>query len=225
MKTRITELFGIQYPIIQGGMVWASGWQLVTAVSNAGGLGLLGSGSMSSEELRAQIRQCKAHTVKPFGVNVPIMYEKAVYLIQKGKAFVDDLTAEEIREYRGDFTTPGKESPYRNRPIEENLALFHQMNTPEAVEGSMVLRAKLDMANDNMHFRDPIIYRIIQTPHHRTGTKWHCYPMYDFAHGQSDYFEGVTHSICTLEFVPHRPLYDKLVDFLKSKTQQQPTHI
>ena len=89
------------------------------------------------------------------------------------------------------------------------------MNTPEAVEGSMVLRAKLDMANDNMHFRDPIIYRIIQTPHHRTGTKWHCYPMYDFAHGQSDYFEGVTHSICTLEFVPHRPLYDKFIDFLK----------
>ncbi len=89
------------------------------------------------------------------------------------------------------------------------------MNTPEAVEGSMVLRAKLDMSNPNMHFRDPIIYRIIRTPHHRTGTKWHAYPMYDFAHGQSDYFEGVTHSICTLEFVPHRPLYDKFVDYLK----------
>ena len=89
------------------------------------------------------------------------------------------------------------------------------MNTAEAVEGSMVLRAKLDMANPNMHFRDPIMYRIIQIPHHRTGTKWHCYPMYDFAHGQSDYFEGVTHSICTLEFVPHRPLYDKFIDFLK----------
>lgn len=109
----------------------------------------------------------------------------------------------------------GVPSPYRDRPVEESLELFNKMNTAEAVEGSMVLRAKLDMANPNMHFRDPIIYRIIHTPHHRTGTKWHCYPMYDFAHGQSDYFEGVTHSICTLEFVPHRPLYDKLIDFLK----------
>ena len=106
-------------------------------------------------------------------------------------------------------------SPYRDRPVEESLELFKQMNTPEAVEGSMVLRAKLDMANPNMHFRDPIIYRIIHTPHHRTGTKWNAYPMYDFAHGQSDFFEGVTHSICTLEFVPHRPLYDKFIDFLK----------
>ena len=116
---------------------------------------------------------------------------------------------------KGTPTTPGTESPYRHRPVEENLELFNKMNTPEAVEGSMVLRAKLDMSNPNMHFRDPVIYRIIHTPHHRTGTKWHAYPMYDFAHGQSDFFEGVTHSICTLEFVPHRPLYDKLVDFLK----------
>jgi glutaminyl-tRNA synthetase len=99
--------------------------------------------------------------------------------------------------------------------VEESLELFNKMNTPEAVEGSMVLRAKLDMANPNMHFRDPVIYRIIHTPHHRTGTQWHAYPMYDFAHGQSDYFEGVTHSICTLEFVPHRPLYDKFIDLLK----------
>lgn len=139
----------------------------------------------------------------------------AIWLIKKGLAYVDEQNSEAIAQQKGTPTTPGIESPYRNRPIEENLALFHQMNTPEAVEGSMVLRAKLDMANDNMHFRDPIIYRIIQTPHHRTGTKWHCYPMYDFAHGQSDYFEGVTHSICTLEFVPHRPLYDKFIDFLK----------
>ena len=136
-------------------------------------------------------------------------------MIKKGLAYVDEQTAEQIAEQKGTPTTPGTASPYRNRPIEENLALFEKMNTPEAVEGSMVLRAKLDMANPNMHFRDPIIYRIIQIPHHRTGTKWHCYPMYDFAHGQSDYFEGVTHSICTLEFVPHRPLYDKFVDFLK----------
>lgn len=143
------------------------------------------------------------------------LWDFAIWLIKKGLAYVDEQSSEAIAQQKGTPTTPGIESPYRNRPIEENLALFHQMNMPEAVEGSMVLRAKLDMANDNMHFRDPIIYRIIQTPHHRTGTKWHCYPMYDFAHGQSDYFEGVTHSICTLEFVPHRPLYDKFIDFLK----------
>ena len=143
------------------------------------------------------------------------LWDFAIWLIKKGLAYVDEQSSEAIAQQKGTPTTPGIESPYRNRPIEENLALFHQMNTSEAVEGSMVLRAKLDMANDNMHFRDPIIYRIIQTPHHRTGTKWHCYPMYDFAHGQSDYFEGVTHSICTLEFVPHRPLYDKFIDFLK----------
>ena len=143
------------------------------------------------------------------------LWEFAVWMIKKGHAYVDEQTAEEIAAQKGTPTTPGTASPYRDRPIEENLALFEKMNTPEAVEGSMVLRAKLDMANPNMHFRDPIMYRIIQTPHHRTGTKWHAYPMYDFAHGQSDYFEGVTHSICTLEFVPHRPLYDKFVDFLK----------
>ena len=143
------------------------------------------------------------------------LWDFAIWLIKKGLAYVDEQSSEAIAQQKGTPTTPGIESPYRNRLIEENLALFHQMNTSEAVEGSMVLRAKLDMANDNMHFRDPIIYRIIQTPHHRTGTKWHCYPMYDFAHGQSDYFEGVTHSICTLEFVPHRPLYDKFIDFLK----------
>ena len=143
------------------------------------------------------------------------LWDFAIWMIKKGYAYVDEQTSEQIAEQKGTPTTPGVASPYRDRPIEENLELFQKMNTPEAVEGSMVLRAKLDMANPNMHFRDPIMYRIIQTPHHRTGTKWHCYPMYDFAHGQSDYFEGVTHSICTLEFVPHRPLYDKFVDLLK----------
>ena len=149
------------------------------------------------------------------------LWDFAIWLIEKGLAYVDEQTSEQIAEQKGTPTQPGRPSPFRDRPIEENLRLFKQMNTPEAVEGSMVLRAKLDMANPNMHFRDPIIYRIIQIPHHRTGTKWHCYPMYDFAHGQSDYFEGVTHSICTLEFVPHRPLYDKFVDFLQEKDAQQ----
>ena len=148
------------------------------------------------------------------------LWEFAIWLIEKGMAYVDEQTSEQIAEQKGTPTQPGQPSPFRDRPIEENLKLFKQMNTPEAVEGSMVLRAKLDMANPNMHFRDPIIYRIIQIPHHRSGTKWHAYPMYDFAHGQSDYFEGVTHSICTLEFVPHRPLYDKFVDFLQEKEGQ-----
>ena len=143
------------------------------------------------------------------------LWEFAIWMIKKGLAYVDEQTSEEIAKQKGTPTTAGIPSPYRDRPIEENLTLFEKMNTAEAVEGSMVLRAKLDMANPNMHFRDPSMYRIIQIPHHRTGTKWHCYPMYDFAHGQSDYFEGVTHSICTLEFVPHRPLYDKFIDFLK----------
>lgn len=139
----------------------------------------------------------------------------AIWMIQQGHAYVDEQTSEQIAAQKGTPTTPGTPSPYRDRPVEESLRLFNHMNTAKAVEGSMVLRAKLDMANPNMHFRDPVIYRIIQTPHHRTGTQWHCYPMYDFAHGQSDYFEGVTHSICTLEFVPHRPLYNKFIDYLK----------
>ena len=142
-------------------------------------------------------------------------WDFAIWMIENGHAYVDEQTSEQIAQQKGTPTEPGTPSPYRDRPIEENLRLFKHMNTAEAVEGSMVLRAKLDMANPNMHFRDPVIYRIIQTPHHRTGTKWHCYPMYDFAHGQSDYFEGVTHSICTLEFVPHRPLYNKFIDYLK----------
>lgn len=145
------------------------------------------------------------------------LWDFAIWMIKQGKAYIDEQTSEQIAQQKGTPTEPGSPSPYRDRPTEENLRLFEQMNTPEAVEGSMVLRAKLDMANPNMHFRDPIIYRIIHTPHHRTGTKWNAYPMYDFAHGQSDYFEGVTHSICTLEFVPHRPLYDLFIDFLLEK--------
>lgn len=143
------------------------------------------------------------------------LWDFAVWMIKKGLAYIDEQTSEQIAQQKGTPTTPGTASPYRDRPVEESLKLFEQMNTPEAVEGSMVLRAKMDMANPNMHFRDPVMYRIIHTPHHRTGTQWHAYPMYDFAHGQSDFFEGVTHSICTLEFVPHRPLYDKFIDLLK----------
>ena len=144
------------------------------------------------------------------------LWDFAVWMIKEGKAYIDEQSSEMIAEQKGTPTQPGTPSPYRDRPIEENLKLFNKMNTPDVEEGSMVLRAKLDMANPNMHFRDPIMYRIIHTPHHRTGTKWHAYPMYDFAHGQSDFFEGVTHSICTLEFVPHRPLYDKFIDELKA---------
>ena len=143
------------------------------------------------------------------------LWDFAVRLIKEGKAYVDEQTSEEIAQQKGPPTQAGTESPFRNRPIEESLALFEKMNSGELPEGSMVLRAKIDMANPNMHFRDPIIYRIINKEHHRTGTKWKAYPMYDFAHGQSDYFEGVTHSICTLEFVPHRPLYDYFIDELK----------
>ena len=143
------------------------------------------------------------------------LYDFAIRLIEEGKAYVDEQTSEQIAAQKGTPTQPGTESPYRNRPVEESLALFQKMNSGQLPEGSMVLRAKIDMANPNMHFRDPIIYRIINKEHHRTGSKWKVYPMYDFAHGQSDYFEGVTHSICTLEFVPHRPLYDYFIDELK----------
>ena len=143
------------------------------------------------------------------------LWDFAIELIKRGKAYIDEQSSEEIAAQKGTPTQPGVESPYRNRPIEESLDLFNKMNNGEIGEGKMVLRAKIDMANPNMHFRDPIIYRVVDTPHHRTGTKWHAYPMYDFAHGQSDYFEGVTHSLCTLEFVVHRPLYDLFVDWLK----------
>ena len=143
------------------------------------------------------------------------LWDFAIELIKRGKAYIDEQSSEEIAAQKGTPTQPGTESPYRNRPIEESLDLFNKMNNGEIGEGRMVLRAKIDMANPNMHFRDPIIYRVVDTPHHRTGTKWHAYPMYDFAHGQSDYFEGVTHSLCTLEFVVHRPLYDLFIDWLK----------
>ena len=143
------------------------------------------------------------------------LWDFAIELIKRGKAYIDEQSSEEIAAQKGTPTQPGIESPFRNRPIEESLDLFNKMNNGEIGEGKMVLRAKIDMTNPNMHFRDPIIYRVVDTPHHRTGTKWHAYPMYDFAHGQSDYFEGVTHSLCTLEFVVHRPLYDLFIDWLK----------
>ena len=143
------------------------------------------------------------------------LWDFAVMLIKEGKAYIDEQTSEQIAAQKGTPTQPGTNSPYRDRPIEENLRLFEMMNTGEVEEGKMVLRAKIDMASPNMHFRDPIIYRVVNHPHPHTGTKWKAYPMYDFAHGQSDYFEGVTHSLCTLEFVPHRPLYDLFVDWVK----------
>ena len=139
------------------------------------------------------------------------MYEAAVKLIKKGKAFVCDLSAEEIREYRGTLTEPGKESPYRNRSVEENLDLFERMKNGEFEDGSKVLRAKIDMASPNINMRDPVIYRVAHMHHHRTGDTWCIYPMYDFAHPIEDAIEGITHSICTLEFEDHRPLYDWVV--------------
>ena len=141
----------------------------------------------------------------------PKLWDLAICMIKEGKAYVDEQSSEEIARQKGTPTQPGIESPYRNRSVEENLDLFERMNKGEFEEGRFVLRAKIDMASPNMHFRDPIMYRIIKHPHHRTGTKWNVYPMYDFAHGQSDYFEGVTHSICTLEFEVHRPLYEYFV--------------
>ena len=141
----------------------------------------------------------------------PKLWDLAIRLIKEGKAYVDEQSSEEIARQKGTPTQPGIESPYRNRSVEENLDLFERMNKGEFEEGRFVLRAKIDMASPNMHFRDPIIYRVVNHPHHRTGTTWKAYPMYDFAHGQSDYFEGVTHSICTLEFEVHRPLYEYFV--------------
>lgn len=142
------------------------------------------------------------------------LYECAVRLIKAGKAYVCDLSPKEIREYRGTLTEPGRESPYRNRSVEENLDLFERMKKGEFEDGSRVLRAKIDMASPNLNMRDPVLYRIQKAPHHRTGNKWCIYPMYDFAHPLSDYFEGITHSICTLEFEDHRPLYEWVLDAL-----------
>ena len=153
------------------------------------------------------------------------LWDFAVRLIQEGKAYIDEQSAETIAAQKGTPTQAGIESPYRNRPIEESLDLFKRMNEGEFEEGRMILRAKIDMASPNMHFRDPIMYRIIKHPHHRTGTTWKAYPMYDFAHGQSDFFEGVTHSICTLEFEVHRPLYDYFIDELKEDDNYRPRQI
>lgn len=143
------------------------------------------------------------------------LWDFALQLIREGKAYVDEQSAELIAQQKGTPTRPGVNSPYRDRPVEESLDLFQKMNTGEIEEGRMVLRAKIDMANPNMHLRDPLMYRVINIAHHRTGTDWKAYPMYDYAHGQGDYFEGVTHSLCTLEFVVHRPLYDLFIDWLK----------
>ncbi len=142
------------------------------------------------------------------------LYDFAIELIKKGKAYVDDLTADQIREYRGTLTEPGKDSPWRNRSVEENLALFEKMRSGEFAEGACVLRARIDMGSSNINMRDPTMYRIIKTPHHRTGSKWCIYPMYDFAHGQSDSGEGVTHSLCDLAYEDHRPLYNWFLDEL-----------
>ena len=149
------------------------------------------------------------------------MYEYAVQLIKKGKAYVDDLSAEEIREYRGTLTKPGKESPYRNRSVEENLDLFERMRKGEFPDGAKVLRAKIDMQSPNLNMRDPVMYRILHATHPRTGDKWCIYPMYDWAHGLEDSIEGITHSICTLEFEDHRPLYDWFLDELGVYHPQQ----
>lgn len=145
------------------------------------------------------------------------LYGCAVDLIQKGKAYVCDLSADEIREHRGTLTQPGKDSPYRNRPVEENLDLFKRMRNGEFPDGSRVLRAKIDMSSPNLNMRDPVIYRILRAHHHRTGDQWCIYPMYDYAHPLSDYFEDITHSICTLEFEDHRPLYDWCLEALGLK--------
>jgi len=149
------------------------------------------------------------------------LYEYAIQLVKEGKAYVDDFSAEEIRAYRGTLTEPGKESPYRNRTVEENLDLFERMHKGEFEDGSRVLRAKIDMGSPNLNMRDPVMYRILHAEHHRTGDKWCIYPTYDFTHGQSDSIEGITHSICTLEFEDHRPLYDWFLDQLNVFHPQQ----
>lgn len=153
------------------------------------------------------------------------LYAYAVKLIKLGKAYVDDLSGDEIREYRGTFNTPGKESPYRNRSVEENLQLFTEMKEGKYGDGEKVLRAKIDMASPNLNMRDPVLYRIVHAPHHRTGTKWCIYPMYDFAHPVSDAIERITHSICTLEFEDHRPLYNWVLEDWDDPEGQKPRQI
>ena len=154
-----------------------------------------------------------------------IFYKQAIKLIKKGKAYVDDLTGEQIREYRGTFSQPGKESPYRNRSIEENLRLFEEMKDGKYADGEKVLRAKIDMASPNINMRDPVLYRIIHASHHRTGNKWCIYPIYDFAHPLEDALERITHSICTLEFEDHRPLYNWVVEEWDDPENQKPQQI
>jgi len=149
------------------------------------------------------------------------LYEWAVKLIKEGKAYVDDLSAEEIREYRGTLTRPGKESPFRNRSIKENLDLFERMKAGEFPDGSRVLRAKIDMSSPNLNMRDPVMYRILHAEHHRTGNKWCIYPMYDYAHGQSDSIENITHSMCSLEFADHQPIYRWFIEHLGIFPSQQ----
>src|SRR5512144_145011 len=149
------------------------------------------------------------------------LHEWALQLIKAGKAYVCDLTAEQVREYRGTLTEPGKESPYRNRSIEENLDLFERMKAGEFPDGSRTLRAKIDMASSNLNMRDPVMYRILHASHHRTGGAWCIYPMYDYAHGESDSIERITHSICTMEYEDHRPLYDWFLDQLGIYHPQQ----
>ena len=149
------------------------------------------------------------------------LYEYAETLIQQGKAYVDDLTQEEIRAGRGTLTSPGQDSPYRARSVDENLDLFHRMRDGEFPEGARVLRAKIDMTSGNLNMRDPVLYRVVDAPHHRTGTHWSIYPMYDFGHGQSDSIEGITHSLCTMEFEDHRPLYDWVLETLGLYHPQQ----
>ena len=149
------------------------------------------------------------------------MYEYALQLVKAGKAYVDDLPADQITEYRGNLTQPGKNSPYRDRPIEENLDLFQRMKAGEFADGQKVLRAKIDMAHPNLNMRDPMMYRILHANHHRTGDAWCIYPMYDWAHGLEDSIESITHSICTLEFENHRPLYDWFLDALGVYHPQQ----
>ncbi|MGH9566850.1 MAG: glutamine--tRNA ligase, partial [Candidatus Angelobacter sp.] len=149
------------------------------------------------------------------------LYQWAVQLIKAGKAYVDDLSAEEVRQYRGSLTEPGRESPHRNRSIAENLDLFERMRMGEFPDGSRCLRAKIDMASPNFNMRDPVMYRILRAEHHRTGTKWCIYPLYDYAHGQSDSLENITHSMCTLEFEDHRPLYNWFIKALGIFPSQQ----
>ena len=149
------------------------------------------------------------------------LYQFAVQLIRAGKAFVCDLDADQMRQYRGTLTEPGRNSPYRDRPIEENLDLFQRMRAGEFADGSRTLRAKVDMASPNINLRDPVMYRVLRATHHRTGDQWCIYPTYDFAHGQSDSLEGITHSICTLEFEDHRPLYDWFLEQLAIHHPQQ----